>query len=128
MLVTVLVTLLTGLVFLILAIVIPANGAWALYSILAFFLLLVSYPVNSYLREFFKTKYKVKTPVFLVCVCVPSLIAAEIANLAYISSPPNGEAANFITIGLIAWLIVSGVLTFWLVIGAFIASIKARRK
>lgn len=126
-LITAFTTLFTAVMFIVMAMMIPAGGAWALYSILAFFLLLVSHPINTYLREFFKRKYNVKAPVFVACFCLPTLIAAELANLKYMSLPPEHSTDELAALGLIAWLMVSGVLTVWLVLGTFFASVNARR-
>lgn len=117
-------TLFVGVAFLGMALMIPEGGEWAIYSILAFFLLLVSYPVHG-LRGFFKEKYNVKAPVFLICFCLPSLIAAETANLMY-KSVPSGDASDILYTVLILWLITAGVITAWLVIGTFVSSLRKR--
>lgn len=120
--ITTIISLATGLVFIAMSIMIPVEGALVLYILLAMFLFLVSYPFV-YLRDFFKKKYNVNAPVFTICVCAPSLIAAEIVTLVYIAEPSENSS---LALPLIFWLGTTAVFTFWMIVHACIAA--ARRQ
>lgn len=113
-----LLALLTIFLFVIAALMIPAGGEWALYTILAGFLLLAGYPVN-HLREFFKKNYNVPAPVFLACLCAPSVIVSVILRL---TCPDNFD------IWLASWVFSAGVFTFGVVWRAIFAAIMERIK
>lgn len=81
-----LITLLTGIVCIIAAMMIPVGGEWALYVVLVGFVLLMGYPVNR-LRELFKKQYDVFALVFLTCLCAPSVIASVIVLLTGTENP-----------------------------------------
>lgn len=116
------ITALTGIVCIIAALMIPVGGEWALYAILAGFVLLTGYPVNS-LRELFKKKYNVSAPVFLICMCTPSVIAAVTVLVTHPELP---------SVGLIAvrpiFVFTTAVFTVGVVWRAIYAAIRERIK
>ena len=111
--------------FLILAAMIPAGGSWALYTVAVMFLMMASYPMT-FMREYYKRYQKVNSPVFTVCFCAPSLIAAEAANLLY-TPPENDESVIPLTTILIFWLVITAVFTFWMIFHACVEAYKKHR-
>ena len=116
------ITALTMIFFFIIALILPVGGDWALYAMIVIFLFLASYSFK-YPREYIKKKYNINSAVFVVCICAPSLIAAEAANLLY--SPPD-TGTNF-TARLALWLGITGVFTFWMIVHACTAAYKKHR-
>ena len=119
------IALVTGIVFLIFAMMIPASGGWVLYTAAAMFLFLASYPLY-FLRDFFRQKYKVNAAVFIICFCAPSLIAAELANLLY---TPTVEDTSVIPIStrIIFWLVIAAVFTFWTIVHTCVEAYRIHR-
>lgn len=116
----------TAITFVVMALFIPAEGAWILYTLMAMLLFLISYSFK-FPRDFFKNKYNVNAPVFIICVCAPSLIAAEISNLMYTPSISEGSTVDSTAVRLIFWLIITGVFTFWMIVHATVAAIGKHR-
>lgn len=121
--ITTIISLVSGLIFIVMALMIPVEGAVVLYILMAMFLFLASYP-SMYPRNFFKKKYNVNAPVFTLCVCAPSLIAAEIVNLVYIYEPSVKASLAF---PLILWLSTVGVFTVWMIVHATVAAMAKHR-
>ena len=118
-----LVTLLTMVLFFMIALILPAQGGWALYTLTAMFLLFASYPFG-YFRNIFRTKYNVKAPVFIICFCAPSLIASAVVNLIY-DPELIGNLGVFSTEALLRfWLIITAVTTLWTAVHAGAAAYK----
>lgn len=121
-----LLTLLTMLVYVIAAMMIPVGGEWALYTITACFVLLTGYPVN-HLREFYKKKYGVCAPVFLACLCAPSVIASVIVRATYSPVETEPPSADTAALRLTFWVLVAAVFTVGVVWRAIYAAIVKRR-
>ena len=115
----------TMIFFLVIASMIPTEGGWVLYTAAAMFLMLASYPMT-YMREYYRKRQKINSPVFTVCFCAPSLIAAETANLLY--KPPQTDS-SFIPIStvLIFWLAITAVFTFWMIFHACVEAYKKHK-
>ena len=121
-----LVDLATAVFFIMMGLIIPAEGGWALYTMAVMFLFLVNYPFK-FLREYCKKKYKINAVVFIICFCAPSLIAAEAANLLY--EPPAVDTSKYISsdVVLIFWLIITAVFTFWMIVQSCVIAYKVHR-
>ena len=117
-----LIAFITGVIFLIMAGMIPASGGWVLYTAAAMFLFLVSYPFK-FLRDYFKKDHGVNAPVFTVCFCAPSLIAAGAANLFYSPAADDSEVVSVEAL-LMFWLIITAVFTVWMIVHACVAAYK----
>lgn len=121
-----LLTLLTAFVFMIAAMMLPVGGEWALYTITAGFVLLAGYPVN-HLRELYKKQYNICAPVFLVCLCAPSVIASVIVRVTYSPVETEPSSADIVGVRLMFWVIVAAVFTVGVVWRAIYAAIRKRR-
>lgn len=121
-----LLTLLTAFVFIIAAMMLPVGGEWALYTITAGFVLLAGYPMNQ-LRELYKSKYNICAPVFLACLCAPSVIASVIVRVTYSPVETEPPSVDRIALMLTFWVFVAAVFTVGVVWRAIYAAIKKRR-
>lgn len=103
-----LIAALSYILFLIASLMLPTGAEWALYAILVMFIYLASYPTK-HLSEFYKKRYGVGTPVYLLCFCAPAVTAAVIICLACKPAPAESvDSANFILrFGLFAVLAFS---------------------
>lgn len=117
------ISLVTGIAFLILSLFIPAGGEWAFYMIGAMFLFLVCYPFK-FLRAYFKRKYNVSAAMFIVYSCVPSLIAAAIVNLLNEHKVPDPSEGISSEVMFFFWLIISAVIAFWMIVHAGVEAYK----
>lgn len=108
---TTLLTLFMMFVSLIAAIMLPANGEWALYMVLGIFVFLTAYPFR-YLYISFKKKYNVGMLVFTACLCIPSVAASIAVNLMY--APPEQSTLSIMQLAL--WMFVTVIFTITLII------------
>ncbi len=122
-----LLTLLTVFIFFIAALMLPVGGEWALYLVTAGFLLLAGYPIN-HLRDIFKKKYNVCAPVFLTCLCAPSVIASVILRVTYSPVPTEPPSVDTTAVRLTFWLYAAAVFTVGVILRAIYAAIMKRRK
>ena len=118
-----LIALVTGVAFLILALLIPASGEWAFYGVGAMFLFLVCYPFK-FLRFFLRKKYNINAAMFIVYSCAPSLIAAEIANLLTEHKVADTSGNISIEVIFFFWLIITAVITFWMIVQSGVEAYK----
>lgn len=117
-----LLTLFMMFVSFIAAIMIPADGEWALYMVLSIFLFLTSYPFK-YLYVFFKEKHRVGVLVFTACLCAPSVIASTAINLMY--APAEQSSLSLLRLAL--WMFVTIVFTVTLLIHLAVYELKLKR-
>lgn len=106
-----LLTLFMMFVSLIAALVLPANGEWALYTALGIFIFLTAYPFK-YLYISFKKKYNIGIAVFITCLCLPSAAASIAVNQMY--APPEQSVLSILRLAL--WMFVTVIFTIMLLI------------
>lgn len=124
---TTLTALLGYMFFVVVALMLPAGTEWALYSTLVIFIYLIGYPTK-HLGTFYKNKYSVGTPVFLVCLCAPSVIASVLVVLTHRSAPdavPGIDTAEF---RVMFWLFVVLAFSLGVILRETITAISAKRK
>lgn len=120
-----LVAVLSYILFLIASLILPTGAEWALYAILVMFVYLASYPTK-YLSAFYKERYSVGTPVYLVCFCAPAMIASVSICLACRpATAASVDSADFILMfGLFAVLASS----LGIIIRETITAVSVKRK
>lgn len=121
-----LLTLLTAFVYIIAAMMLPVGGEWALYTITTGFILLAGYPMN-HLREMYKKTYSVCAPVFLACLCAPSVIASVIVRVTYSPVETEPPSVDRIALMLTFWVFAAAVFTVGVVWRAIYAAIRKWR-
>lgn len=120
-----LVAVLSFIVFLIASLMLPTGAEWGLYAILVMFVYLASYPTK-YLSAFYKERYSVGTPVYLICFCAPAVIASVGIFLACRPAPAASiDSSDFILrFGLFAVLASS----LGIILRETVTAVSAKRK
>lgn len=118
-----LVTFMTIVLFVMLAMIISVGNEWLLYTLLAVFVFSVSY-LARHPRKLYKKKYKVNTAVFIACTCAPSVIAAAVVYFTYTPVPSEETGVDVVQMGLLLWLITTAAFTLSMIIRACAEVIK----
>lgn len=120
-----LVAVLSYIIFLMASLMLPTGAEWVLYTVLVMFIYLASYP-EKHLSAFYKEKYSVGTPVYLICFCAPAVIAS--VSILLVCSPVPAasiDSSDFILrFGLFAVLASS----LGIILRETVTAVYAKRK